>query len=189
MLRLARNLREGELLIDAGVFDGTDWSLQGILAGATVLGFEPLKENRRLIDDRLPVRLSEHSLSRKHSFLEVPPGEPVPLRPWRDVFQGAGHSYIVAAALGERVRKLNMTTRYDYSSISDQGYLTGPPNMEVELIAMTTLDDVIYDYLPYDRIQLLKLDVEGATAVEGPKPLRGHEELIVDRDSESLYVT
>lgn len=31
-----------------------------------------------------------------------------------------------------KVRALNMTTRYDYSSISDQGYLTGPPNMQVE---------------------------------------------------------
>ena len=86
----------------------------------------------------------------------------MPNRPWSSVFKGPGHSYIMAAALGERVRQLNMTTRYDYSSISDQGYLTGPPNMEVELIAMTTLDDVIYDYLPYDRIQLLKLDVGGA---------------------------
>ena len=163
MLRLARNLRPGELLIDAGVFDGTDWSLQGILAGATVVGFEPLRENRRLIDDRLPAQLlREQQLLEAHSFLELVPGEAVPNRPWSSVFKGPGHSYIMAAALGERVRQLNMTTRYDYSSISDQGYLTGPPNMEVELIAMTTLDDVIYDYLPYDRIQLLKLDVEGA---------------------------
>ncbi|CAK9053193.1 unnamed protein product [Durusdinium trenchii] len=43
----------------ARVFDGTDWSLMGILAGATVLGFEPLAENRKLISDRLPVRLGE----------------------------------------------------------------------------------------------------------------------------------
>ena len=30
------------------------------------------------------------------------------------------------------VRSLNMTVRYDYSSIADQGYLKGPPNMEDE---------------------------------------------------------
>jgi len=78
VLRLARNLPPGSLLIDAGVFDGTDWSLMGILAGATVIGFEPLLENRKLIDDRLPVRLSEYDQTSAHTFLHIEPGEPVP---------------------------------------------------------------------------------------------------------------
>ncbi|CAK9109161.1 unnamed protein product [Durusdinium trenchii] len=169
VLRLARNLKPGSLLIDAGVFDGTDWSLMGILAGATVLGFEPLAENRKLISDRLPVRLGEqrqHGRGEEaHTFLQIEPGESVPREDWTTIFRrtsrSSGHSYIMAAALGERVRSLNMTTRYDYSSISDQGYLTGPPNMEVEEIAMTTLDEIIYTYLPFDHVELLKLDVEG----------------------------
>ena len=78
VLRLARNLPPGSLLIDAGVFDGTDWSLMGILAGATVIGFEPLLENRKLIDDRLPVRLSEYGQTSAHTFLHIEPGEAVP---------------------------------------------------------------------------------------------------------------
>lgn len=179
VLRLARNLPPGSLLIDAGVFDGTDWSLMGILAGATVIGFEPLLENRKLIDDRLPVRLSEYDQTSAHTFLHIEPGEAVPRLDWKSVFKEgsrAGHSYIMTAALGERVRALNMTTRYDYSSISDQGYLTGPPNMQVEEIAMTTLDDTIGPYLPFDHIDLLKLDVEGYEM----GALRGAEGLLAD---------
>jgi len=149
-------------MIDAGVFDGTDWSLMGILASATVLGFEPLLENRKLIDDRLPARLGEYGHGKSHTFLQIEPGEAVPREDWTSIVkESRGHSYIVTAALGERVRALNMTTRYDYSSISDQGYLTGPPNMQVEEIAMTTLDVMIHSYLPFDTIDLLKLDVEG----------------------------
>eukprot|EP00434_Breviolum_minutum_P033651 symbB.v1.2.029778.t1/scaffold3296.1/size59544/2 len=163
VLRLARNLAPGSLMIDAGVFDGTDWSLMGILASATVLGFEPLLENRKLIDDRLPARLqAEYGHGKSHTFLQIEPGEAVPREDWTSIVkESRGHSYIVTAALGERVRALNMTTRYDYSSISDQGYLTGPPNMQVEEIAMTTLDVMIHSYLPFDTIDLLKLDVEG----------------------------
>ena len=43
VLRLARNLPPGAIMVDAGVFDGTDWSLMGILAGATVIGISPWK--------------------------------------------------------------------------------------------------------------------------------------------------
>lgn len=53
----------------------------GILAGATVLGFEPLAENRKLISDRLPVRLGEqrqHGRGEEaHTFLQIEPGESV----------------------------------------------------------------------------------------------------------------
>ena len=80
VLRLARNLAPGSLLIDAGVFDGTDWSLMGILASATVLGFEPLLENRKLIDDRLPARLGEYGHGKSHTFLPIEPGEAVSLQ-------------------------------------------------------------------------------------------------------------
>ena len=41
------------------------------------------------------------------------------------------HDVVFGLAVA-KVRALNMTTRYDYSSIADQGYLTGPPNMVVE---------------------------------------------------------
>ena len=83
-LRLARNLAPGSLMIDAGVFDGTDWSLMGILASATVLGFEPLLENRKLIDDRLPARLqAEYGHGKSHTFLQIEPGEAVPLQSLR----------------------------------------------------------------------------------------------------------
>ena len=78
VLRLARNLPAGSLLIDAGVFDGTDWSLMGILAGVTVVGFEPLRENRKLVSDRLPVQLGEYQRSGDaYTFLHIEPGEPV----------------------------------------------------------------------------------------------------------------
>ena len=71
-------------MIDAGVFDGTDWSLMGILASATVLGFEPLLENRKLIDDRLPARLqAEYGHGKSHTFLQIEPGEAVPLQSLR----------------------------------------------------------------------------------------------------------
>ena len=83
VLRLARNLAPGSLMIDAGVFDGTDWSLMGILASATVLGFEPLLENRKLIDDRLPARLGEYGHGKSHTFLQIEPGEAVPLQSLR----------------------------------------------------------------------------------------------------------
>ena len=81
VLRLARNLRPGAILVDAGVFDGTDWSLMGILAGATVLGFEPLRENRKLVDERLPAQLHQHghpqgTIAQAYSFLPIAPGEP-----------------------------------------------------------------------------------------------------------------
>ena len=107
-----------------------------------------------------------------------------------------------------KVRALNMTTRYDYSSISDQGYLTGPPNMQVESwlqlwplkwvvlvsnhgkfsknpeeeIAMTTLDVMIHSYLPFDTIDLLKLDVEGQVVFN-------HRSLCVDALHEKFLHT
>ncbi|CAE8695117.1 unnamed protein product, partial [Polarella glacialis] len=99
-----------------------------------------------------------------------------------------GHSYIVGAALGERVKSLSMTTRYDYSSVSDQGYLKGPKGMKQEDVAMTTLDEIISTYLvnasdslltegkmtPFDYIDVLKLDVEGYEM----GALRGAEQLL-----------
>ena len=61
----------------------------GILAGATVIGFEPLLENRKLIDDRLPVRLSEYAdfPMKAHSFLPIEPGEAAT---WRRCQNGLG---------------------------------------------------------------------------------------------------
>ena len=100
VLRLARNLPPGSLLIDAGVFDGTDWSLMGILAGATVIGFEPLLENRKLIDERLPVRLSEYGQLSAHSFLHIEPGEAVPF------VQNDGHFLISCCLLGKKFSSL-----------------------------------------------------------------------------------
>ncbi|CAE7533492.1 CYP71D11 [Symbiodinium sp. CCMP2592] len=171
VLRLARNLPPGAIMVDAGVFDGTDWSLMGILAGATVIGFEPLRENRKLVEERLPAALQqegyEKGLHTAFSFLTVAPGEAVPRTPWLQIApvgsrQRLGHSYIFTAGLGERVRSLNMTVRYDYSSIADQGYLKGPPNMEDEEVGLTTLDDIIDSYLSdVHTVELLKLDVEG----------------------------
>eukprot|EP00933_Yihiella_yeosuensis_P080773 TRINITY_DN9425_c1_g1_i1.p1 TRINITY_DN9425_c1_g1~~TRINITY_DN9425_c1_g1_i1.p1 ORF type:complete len:543 (-),score=84.84 TRINITY_DN9425_c1_g1_i1:137-1765(-) len=218
-LRLARSLQPGEVMVDAGVFDGTDWSVMGILSGATVIGFEPLAENRRLVSERLPIALGDLGLVEEsctdiyHTFLRLEPGEMKPRTSWQEVFRDAnsrktarcdrgkamGHSYIIGAALGERVRSLNMTTRYDYSSVADQGYLSGPANMQIEQVGMATLDDIFGHYLlkpsalsgqmqrseeretakrlnepalPF--IKLLKLDVEGYEM----GALRGAERLL-----------
>ncbi|CAE7535539.1 CYP71D11, partial [Symbiodinium natans] len=218
VLRLARNLRPGAILVDAGVFDGTDWSLMGILAGATVLGFEPLRENRKLVDERLPAQLHQHghpqgTIAQAYSFLPIAPGEPaqasdlaamtcrdfkvvmhgfaearrkltvyleVPRMPWLQIAPAGSRQRLsgdgtfpvtfpcdlslripwLCDAL--QVRSLNMTVRYDYSSIADQGYLTGPPNMEDEEVALTTLDEIFGAYLSdIPTVELLKLDVEG----------------------------
>lgn len=211
-LRLASSLRQSDVLVDAGVFDGTDWTLQGILAGATVLGFEPLAENRRLVDVRLPEALAAkgpecNNYSTFHTILDIKPGESIPQAEWKNVLARLakaktssctaarqtvtpdtesskkysdirGHSYIFGAALGERARALNMMTRYDYSSVADQGYLSGPPDMQIEEVAMTTLDAIFGSYLPrvndLGTIEVLKLDVEGYEM----GALRGSERLL-----------
>ncbi|CAK0806366.1 unnamed protein product [Prorocentrum cordatum] len=134
-MTVARGLRQGSLLVDAGVFDGTDWSLAGVLAGATVVGFEPLLKNRRLFESRFPAALGEAAPQaraggcRAHTLLDVAPGRGAPQVPWGEAAPkgpggaaacgGAlGHAYVLGAAVGERVRGLSMTTRYDYSPAS-----------------------------------------------------------------------
>lgn len=178
-------------MIDAGVFDGTDWTVAGVRSGATVLGFEPIAKNRHLFRQRFPLVLSQESsvaamaMSSLHqckfyTMLELTPGEGFPHEKWSEVFysqdgcfseakaiEGLGHAYIFGAALGEQVRILNMTTRYDYSSVADSGYLKGPKDMDVEQVAMTTLDIVFDRYLSLGGhrsrtfIDVLKVDVEG----------------------------
>lgn len=213
---LVHGLGPGSLVIDAGVFDGTDWSLFSVAAGATVIGFEPMPTNRQLIKERFPAALEElrpgvqrnadGATCRRHTFLDVRPGEAVPRTVWADTFPTAasnklqsgdsapqcdndavtgtamGHTFIVGAALGERVRGLNMTRRYDYSSVADQGYLKGPKDMQPEQVAMTTLDEIFGTYLardgrqPSHGINVLKLDVEGYEM----GALRGAEQLIAE---------
>eukprot|EP00405_Crypthecodinium_cohnii_P034427 CAMPEP_0206532094 /NCGR_PEP_ID=MMETSP0325_2-20121206/4155_1 /ASSEMBLY_ACC=CAM_ASM_000347 /TAXON_ID=2866 /ORGANISM="Crypthecodinium cohnii, Strain Seligo" /LENGTH=531 /DNA_ID=CAMNT_0054028461 /DNA_START=45 /DNA_END=1636 /DNA_ORIENTATION=- len=215
---LVRGLRPGALVIDAGVFDGTDWSLFSVARGLTVIGFEPLETNRRLVDERFPealLQLRPGSLylpdgrpCRRHTLLPIVPGEPMPREPWAEVFassggggsssssslpacpivapteneEGLGHTYIIGAALGERVRGLNMTTRYDYSSVADQGYLKGPKDMKKEEVGMTSLDEIFGRYLaasgraPAHAIDVLKLDVEGYEM----GALRGAEQLLAE---------
>jgi len=204
---LVRGLRPGALVVDAGVFDGTDWSLFSVLAGAIVLGFEPLATNRALIEERFPPALEslrpgatldpEGRRCRRHTLLPVAPGEGAPRLAWGDVFpprpvgeepracerlpgEAPGHTFVIGAALGERVRGLNMTTRFDYSSVADQGYLKGPKDMRNEEVAMTTLDEVFFGYLaesgrsPSPGIDVLKVDVEGYEM----GALRGAEQLL-----------
>merc|ERR1711871_1432578 len=117
---------------------------------------------------------------RFHTMLQVVPGESSPRQKWTDVFpargacgdmgsaaSGIGHAFIFGAALGEQVESLNMTTRYDYSSVADQGYLMGPKDTDVETVGMVTLDRVFAEYLapsgraPGIHIDVLKVDVEG----------------------------
>lgn len=210
VFHLAQGLPQGSILIDAGAFDGSDWAMEGVLAGATVLSFEPLLKNRRLFEQRFPealatafmercglsaeeARLSQH----RYTMLPVRPGERVPRPPFGDVFppvsasstcvasgdRPLGYAYLVGAALGERPRALNMTTRYDYSSIADQAYLKGPKDMEQEEVSMVTLDTVLADYvakasqpLPFSGIELLKVDVEGYEM----GVLRGAERLLAE---------
>mmetsp|Transcript_38510 Transcript_38510/g.122536 ORF Transcript_38510/g.122536 Transcript_38510/m.122536 type:complete len:175 (+) Transcript_38510:925-1449(+) len=75
-----------------------------------------------------------------------------------------------------------MTTRYDYSSVADQGYLKGPKDMKREEVAMTTLDEVFGSYLapsgraPAHSIDVLKIDVEGYEM----GALRGAEQLLAE---------
>jgi len=212
-LQLVRGLDPGALLVDAGVFDGTDWTLHGVLAGATVLGFEPVSRNLELFKARFPGRLGEalpdvevaadaSSGSSKacqlHTMLPVAPGEAVPRVAWADVFPPratadgstkrcaptAGHAYIIGAALGEQVRALNMTARYDYSSVYDQAYMRGPPDQHYDRVAMTTLDRVFAELLAPAQsligqemrttIDILKVDVEGYEM----GALRGAERLL-----------
>eukprot|EP00928_Gymnodinium_smaydae_P012628 TRINITY_DN1457_c5_g1_i1.p1 TRINITY_DN1457_c5_g1~~TRINITY_DN1457_c5_g1_i1.p1 ORF type:complete len:522 (+),score=108.34 TRINITY_DN1457_c5_g1_i1:136-1701(+) len=215
-MNLVQSLPPGALVIDAGVFDGTDWSAQSVAAGATVLGFEPSRKNWRLFQERFPAALGvarkERSVPsripsscRSHSMLRIEPGEVAPRSAWaatlepllrrpsscrgvaedgsleaeaggsRDSGIGAslgdrvegGHAFIFGAALGDQVKAVNLTTRYDYTSVADQGYLAGPKDMETEEIAMTTLDRVFDEYLGADpdgrfaTIDVLKVDVEG----------------------------
>merc|ERR1719261_2301719 len=112
-------------------------------------------------------------------MLSVPPGESKPQMEWKDVypargscggadsFKGPGHAFIFGAALGEQVKSLNMTTRYDFSSVADQGYLMGPKDLDIETVGMTTLDRIFTEYLspsgraPGTFIDVLKVDVEG----------------------------
>lgn len=205
-LRLMKNLGPGSLIIDAGVFDGTDWSLAGVLSGATVIGFEPLPENHAVFEDRFPDALEKELIEanisiaatgrpcKHYTLLPVTPGGRVPRTPWAEVFPPLhcqadsgqadspvlGHTFVIGAALGEQVRDLKMLTRYDYSSIADQGYLTGPPDMEKQDVAMVTLDHIVGEYLapsgraPGAAIDVLKLDVEGYEM----GALRGAERLL-----------
>ncbi|CAE8586486.1 unnamed protein product, partial [Polarella glacialis] len=91
-LRMARYLSPGAVLVDAGVFDGTDWSLMGIMAGATVLGFEPLATNRQLVGERLPAALEKYwalaaddsCRGPSHTLLHVVPGEAIPRTSWEE---------------------------------------------------------------------------------------------------------
>jgi len=77
---------------------------------------------------------------------------------------------------------LNVTARYDYTSIADQGYLRGPKDMIKEEIAMTTLDRVFATYSASAGasaatwIDVLKVDVEGYEM----GALRGAEQLLAD---------
>lgn len=200
---LLQGLPPGALVVDAGVFDGTDWSLEGVLAGARVLGFELSRRNTRLFEERFPPALAAKRpeavatlaavgamplACRRYTMLRVEPGEHAPRAAWAELFSspaalgaraaraalraraaaacaaspGTGHAFIVNAGLGERVKALNITSRYDYTSISDQGYLFGPKDMITEEVAITTLDSVLDRYLaPGLSIDLLKLDVEG----------------------------
>lgn len=197
-LQLAYGMRPGSLLIDAGVFDGTDWTLAGVAAGATVLGFEPVGKNRRLFQERFPPAVAKElpeidaNHCHFHTILPVAPGEAMPQHKWNDFYpaqnacgagqapSGPGHAYIFEAGLGEQVKSLNMTTRYDYSSFSDQGYLKGPKDLDVERVAMTTLDRIFMEYLapsglaPGAYIDVLKVDVEGYEL----GVLRGAEQLL-----------
>jgi len=184
-LSIAHGMKPGSLLIDAGVFDGTDWTVAGVVAGATVLGFEPMGKNQRLFEERFPealaVELPEAATPQCQFYTSLPvvPGEPMPRLKWVDVFParaacggadpktGPGHAFIFEAALGEQVKQLNMTTRYDYSSVADQGYLMGPKDLDIETVGMVTLDRIFSEYLgpsgrsPGTYIDVLKVDVEG----------------------------
>lgn len=200
-LQLAYGMRPGQLLIDAGVFDGTDWALAGVVAGATVLGFEPIAKNRRLFQERFPeaVAMELPQAATPHcqfyTMLAVVPGEAVPRLKWNDVYparngcgggdpkqvgDGHGHAFVFGAALGDQVKSLNMTTRYDYSSVADQGYLMGPKDLDIERVGMISLDRVFSEYLapsghaPGAFIDVLKVDVEGYEL----GVLRGAEQLL-----------
>merc|ERR1719272_367339 len=122
-------MKPGSLLIDAGVFDGTDWTVAGVVAGATVIGFDPVGKNRRLFEERFPPAvaavLPQHATPQCqfYTMLPVVPGQSTPRPKWADVYparsacggsdpaQGPGHAWIIGAALGDKVKQLNMTTR------------------------------------------------------------------------------
>ena len=48
---------------------------------------------------------------------------------------------LFGAAAGAAAARVNITTRYDYTSLSDQGYLLGPGDMETESIAVVRTRD------------------------------------------------
>eukprot|EP00929_Paragymnodinium_shiwhaense_P054191 TRINITY_DN27154_c0_g3_i2.p1 TRINITY_DN27154_c0_g3~~TRINITY_DN27154_c0_g3_i2.p1 ORF type:complete len:499 (+),score=66.30 TRINITY_DN27154_c0_g3_i2:98-1594(+) len=196
-LTLLRRLGRRPFIVDVGVFDGTDWSMECVSAGAVVLGFEPSIKNRRLFEERFPdtlqARLAEAvppAGCRDYTMIRMEPGEQMPRLPWADLYpyksqscaESHGHAYIIAAAAGERAKALNVTTRYDYTSMADQGYMKGPPDMATEEVAMVTLDSIFGSYLapsgmvPAAWIDILKIDAEGYEM----GALRGAERLLAE---------
>jgi len=231
---LVRELQPGAFVIDAGVFDGTDWTMHSVLAGATVIGFEASPTNLRLFQERFPLSLGiedpnvvlpldissddNRKQCRRHTVLRVEPGEPAPRIPWTDVTPAAshdavgcadghwiiptkeaispehrrpwqsrrgeqvevrqpGHAFVLASALGDKVRSLNITSRYDYTSVADMGYLAGPKDMKSEEVAMTTLDYIVGTYIGSNvDIDVFKVDVEGYEM----GALRGAEKLLAE---------
>lgn len=74
-----------------------------------------------------------------------------------------GSFLLIGAALGEQAKRVELLSRYDYSSLAMQGYLDGPVDMEMENVAVVALDDLVEGgFFPNEiQIDILKLDAEG----------------------------
>ena len=60
-----------------------------------------------------------------------------------------GFFHLIGAALGETNKSVEILTRYDYSSLVMQAYLSGPPDMESEIVSVLTLDEMFeQQYFP-----------------------------------------
>eukprot|EP00971_Amphidinium_carterae_P023395 461403-Amphidinium_carterae.1 len=154
-----------------------DWAKSIIEHGFVGVGFEPVRKNREKFQRVFPY------LANVEGPMQVEAGSPLPQQ-WprkleialQDHRAAGGHFLLVGAALGESNKSVTVLTRYDYSSLAIQGYMSGPKDLEKETCAVVSLDDLFEAgyFGPLQKIDILKVDVEGYEM----GVLRGAEKLL-----------